>query len=180
MLGFGAFYIRDLTVFSGNLGQNSNFVFQVTLQLDGRSSQTTGHLFLYLLEICASFHNNLWIKTGVISWKCWNCGQIDELYATSKVCGSFCGHQWIQYWSYSPEMPKLVPICFDLCDLDLWPWPFAWTSFLLMAITLEYFMMMRWQELCEIGVMDRQMDSEMERTIYIVRVSCQKCPICDA
>ena len=32
--------------------------------------------------------------------------------------------------SYSPEADKLG---FDLCDLDLWPWPFAWTPLLSMV-----------------------------------------------
>ena len=35
-------------------------------------------------------------------------------------------------WSYSPETAQLG---FDLCDLDLWPWPFARTSLLSMDIT---------------------------------------------
>ena len=36
-------------------------------------------------------------------------------------------------WSYGPETAKLD---FDLCDLELWPWSFAWTSFLSIAGTL--------------------------------------------
>ena len=43
-------------------------------------------------------------------------------------------------WSYSPETVKLG---FDLCDLDLCPWPFAWTSHWSLVIT-ENFMMIRW------------------------------------
>ena len=34
-------------------------------------------------------------------------------------------------WSYGPETVKLG---FDLCDPDLWPWPFAWTSLLSLVI----------------------------------------------
>ena len=41
-------------------------------------------------------------------------------------------------WSYSPEKVKLG---YELCDLDLWPWPFAWTLPWSMVITSEIFMM---------------------------------------
>ena len=37
-------------------------------------------------------------------------------------------------WRYSPETVKWS---FVLCDLDLWPWPFAWTSLLSMIIRPE-------------------------------------------
>ena len=58
-------------------------------------------------------------------------------------------------WSYSPETVKLG--C-DLCDLDLWPWPFAWTSLLSLVISPENFMMIRWWEHSQKGVTDRQTD----------------------
>ena len=60
-------------------------------------------------------------------------------------------------WNYSPETAKWG--C-DLCDLDLWPWPFAWTSRLSMVITLENFRMMWWQEHCQKGVTDGRTSSE--------------------
>ena len=58
-------------------------------------------------------------------------------------------------WSYSPETVKLGV---DLCDLDLWPWPFAWTSLLSLVITPENFMMIRWWEHGEKDVTDGQTD----------------------
>ena len=58
-------------------------------------------------------------------------------------------------WSYSPETVKLG--C-DLCDLDLWPWPFAWTSLLSLVITPENFMMIRWWEHSQKGVTDGRTD----------------------
>ena len=58
-------------------------------------------------------------------------------------------------WSYGPETAKLGV---DLCDLDLWPWPFAWTSLLSLVITPENFMMIRWLEHSQKGVTDRQTD----------------------
>ena len=54
-------------------------------------------------------------------------------------------------WSYSPETAKLG--C-DLCDLDLWPWPFAWMLPWSLVITPENFMMIQWWEHSQKGVTD--------------------------
>ena len=51
----------------------------------------------------------------------------------------------------------------DLCDLHLWPWPFAWTSLLSLAITPEDFMMIRWWQHSQKGVTDRQMNGQTDR-----------------
>ena len=58
-------------------------------------------------------------------------------------------------WSYSPETVKFG--C-DLCDLDLWPRPFAWTLPWSLVITPENFMMIGWWEHSQKGVTDRQTD----------------------
>ena len=65
-------------------------------------------------------------------------------------------------WSYSPETVKLG--C-DLCDLDLWPWPFAWTLLWSLVITPENFMMIRWWEHSQKGVTDGRTDGWTENTI---------------
>ena len=65
-------------------------------------------------------------------------------------------------WSYSPETVKLG--C-DLCDLDLWPWPFAWTLLWSLVITPENFMMIPWWEHSQKGVTDGQTDRRTENTI---------------
>ena len=65
--------------------------------------------------------------------------------------------------SYSPETVKLG--C-DLCDLDLWPWPLAWTLPWSLVITPENFMMIRWWEHSQKGVTDRQTDVQTENTIH--------------
>ena len=65
-----------------------------------------------------------------------------------QLCAWFHCHMWIQTGVKSPETAKLGV---DLCDLDLWPWPFAWTSLLTMVITPEHFMMIRWWEHGEQG-----------------------------
>ena len=46
--------------------------------------------------------------------------------------------------------------------LDLWPWPFAWTSLLSLVITPENFMMIWWWEHSQKGVTDRQ-DGQTDR-----------------
>ena len=50
----------------------------------------------------------------------------------------------------------------DLCDLDLWPWPFAWTSLLSLVITPENFMMIGWWEHSQKGVTDRRTDRQTD------------------
>ena len=65
-------------------------------------------------------------------------------------------------WSYSPETVKLG---FDLCDLNLWPWPFAWTLLWSLVITPENFMMIRWWEHSEKGGTDGQTDGQTDNTI---------------
>ena len=44
---------------------------------------------------------------------------------------------------------------FKLCDLNLWPGHFTWTSLLAMVITSEIFMTIRWWEHSEKGMTDR-------------------------
>ena len=51
----------------------------------------------------------------------------------------------------------------DLCDLDLWPWPFAWTLPWSNVITPENFMMIRWWEHSQKGVRDGRTDGQTER-----------------
>ena len=65
----------------------------------------------------------------------------------------------VSNWSYGPETAKWGH---DLCDLDLWLWPFAWTSRLWMVITPENFKMIRWQENCQKGVADRRRDGRTD------------------
>ena len=66
-------------------------------------------------------------------------------------------------WNYSPETAKLG--C-DLCDLDVWPWPFAWTLPWSLVMTPENFMMIRWWEHSQKGVMDRRTDRRTKNTIH--------------
>ena len=88
-----------------------------------------------------------------------------------QLCAWFHCHMWIQTGVKSPETAKLGV---DLCNLDLWPWPFAWTSLLTMVITPENFMMIQWWEHGEKGVTDRrtdrQTDGRTENKIHFVEL----------
>ena len=102
--------------------------------------------------------------------------KIDDFFSRHGVNLKFNGWSWKQYgtsskqhqalciissshvnsnWSCSPETVKLG---FDLCDLDLWPWPFAWTPLWSLEISPENFMMIRWREYSQKGVTDGQTD----------------------
>ena len=54
-------------------------------------------------------------------------------------------------WSYGQETAKWGH---DLCDLHLWPWPFAWTSHRSMVINAENLGIIRRQEHCQKSVTD--------------------------
>ena len=53
---------------------------------------------------------------------------------------------WYDFWVFTSVT----------LTVDLWPWPFAWTSLLSLVKTPENFMMIWWQEHCEKGVTNRQ------------------------
>ena len=88
-----------------------------------------------------------------------NLGQIQKLQGTSPkhhqaiciISSSYVNSNW----NYRPETVKSGV---DLCDLDLWPWPFAWTSLLSLVMTPENFMMIQWWEHSQKGVTDGQTD----------------------
>ena len=133
---------------------------------------------LYYFKLCASFHYHWWIQTGVTVRKHPNWVKIDDFF--SRLTLKFDGWPWKTIgsspkqhqalciisssyvnsnWSYRPEMATLDV---DLCDLDLWPWPFAWTSLLLLVITPENFMMIRWWEYSQKGMTDRRTDGRTD------------------
>ena len=125
---------------------------------------------LCCFKLCASFHSHLWIQTGVTVRKRPNWVRMDNFLAVwpgnmtndlEKQQGtSSQQHQALciislpyvnTNWSYSPETAKWGH---DLCDLDLWPWPFAWILLLSIVITPENLMMIQWEEHCEKGMTD--------------------------
>ena len=154
------------------------FVSRVTLQFDVWHWKTTGHLF----NATSSFvHHFVAIYVFKLSYspETPNLGQIRRflepcdleiwrmtlknhrapLLCCFQLCAWFHFHMWIQTGVKSPETVKLGV---DLCDLDLWPWPFAWTSLLTMVITQENLMMIRWWEHGDKGVTDGQTDKRTD------------------
>ena len=62
------------------------------------------------------------------------------LLSPFKLCGSFHRHMWIKTGVTVPKRLNWVLTSVTL-TFELWPWPFAWTSFLSMVITPVNFVM---------------------------------------
>ena len=77
----------------------------------------------------------------------------------------FHHHMWIQTGVTVRKRLSWVVTSVTL-TFDLWPWPFAWTSLLSLVITPENFVMIRWWEHSQKGVIDRQTDRRTENTIH--------------
>ena len=85
-----------------------------------------------------------------------------------KLCVSFLNHLWIHTGVMVRKCPNWSKICFDLSDLNLWPWPLAWTSLLSLVIISENF---RWFD--DNNIMKRvwRMDGQTDRTIHKAALS---------
>ena len=165
-----------------NSGQNRRFFFSlVTLKFDGWPSKTIGHLFYatssFVKQFIAIGEFKLELQSGnaqsgsnsVIFSAVWPWNLTDYLEKQQGTCSK--QHQAIciispsyvnSNWSYSPETVKMGH---DLCDLDLWPWTFAWTSHSSLVTTSENFMMIRWW--CHRQT-DRQTDRQTESVIKLL------------
>ena len=84
------------------------------------------------------------------------------LLSIIKLYASFHHHMWIQTGVTVRKRSSWVVTSVTL-TFDLWPWPFAWTSLLSLVITPENFMMIRWWEHSQKGVMDGQTDRQTDR-----------------
>ena len=84
------------------------------------------------IKLCASFHDHIWIQTGVAVQKRAIWVKIDGFF--SRVTLKF----------------------------DLWPWSFAWTSLLSLVITTENVMMIPGWEHSQKGRMDGRTESFIE------------------
>ena len=83
------------------------------------------------------------------------------LLSIIKLYASFHHHMWIQTRVTVRKRLSWVLTSVTL-TLDLWPWPFAWTSLLSLVITSENFMMIWWWEHGEKGVTDRRTDGQTD------------------
>ena len=84
------------------------------------------------------------------------------LLSIIKLYASFHHHMWIQTRVTVRKRLSWVLTSVTL-TFDLWPWPFAWTSLLSLAINPENFMMIWWWEHGEKGVTDRRTDRRTDR-----------------
>ena len=154
-----------------------DFLSRVTLKSDGWPWKTIGHLFYatssFVHHFTAIGGFKLELQSGnaqfgsnsTIFLAMWPGNLTDDLEkqlgTSPKQHKALCiiSSSYVNSnWSYSPATAKLG---YDLCDLDLWPWPFAWTSLLSLAITPENFVMIRWWEHSQKGVTDRQTDNHL-------------------
>ena len=140
-----------------------DFFSRVTLQFDVWPLKNNRAPLLYCFKLCASFHNHLWIQTGVTVrkrpiwvkfddffeprdleiWQMTLKNNRAPLLSNIKLCASFHHHIWIQTGVTVRKRLSLVLTPVTL-TFDLWPWPFAWTLLWSSVITPENFMMIRW------------------------------------
>ena len=79
-----------------------------------------------------------------------------------KLCASFHRHICIQTVVMVRKWLNWVLTSLTL-TIDLWPWPFAWTSPLSMVLTPDNFMMIQWWKHSEKGVTDGPTDRRTDR-----------------
>ena len=106
---------------------------RVTLKFDRWPWKTIGHLF---------YATSRFVKNNRAPLLC-----------HIKLCASFHCHIWLQTGVTVRKWLNWVLTSVTL-TFDLWSLPFPWISLLSMVITPENFMMIRWWEHSEKGVMD--------------------------
>ena len=114
------------------------FLYRVILTFDGWPWKTIG---LTHFKLCASFSSHWWIQTGARVRKCPFLSKSATFFVPCdreirwmnlknnrapflcylNLCASFRIHLWIQTWVMIRKSPNWGKICFDLCDLDIWP-----------------------------------------------------------
>ena len=123
-----------------NSGQNRRFFVRVTSIFDEWPWKTIRHLFyatssfVHRFTTIGEFKLELQSGVKIAYFSAPVTVKFDTWHDTWKIVGylpyttssSVHGFVAICDWSYRPE--TLGKICFDLCDFDLRPWPFAWTS----------------------------------------------------
>ena len=142
---------------------------------------------LCCFKLCASFHSHQWIQTGVrvrngskrvkivdflarvtLKFDWWPWKTKEHLsYTNSSFVHNFIAISKFKLELESGNAPfgsKFLLTSLTL-TFDRSPWPFAWISLLAMVITPENFMMIRWWEHSEKGVMDGQTDGQTDRAV---------------
>ena len=164
------------------------FLSHVTLKYDGLPWKSIGHhsyaasSFVHHFIAIVKFKLELQSGNGQFGSKStfflavWPWNLMDDLkknraplLSNIKLCASFHCHRWIQTGVRVGKRRGVMT-----CDLDLWPWPFAWTSHLSMVITPENFRIIRWQEHCQQGVTDGRTDGQTDRRkeVFLELLGC--------
>ena len=154
----------------------------MTLKFNGWPSKTIGHLFYatssFVHHFVAIGEFKLELESGnaqsgsnsTLFRAVWPWNLTDDLTFKNnraplpsiiKLYASFHHHMWIQTGVTVRERLSWVLTSVTL-TLDLWPWPYVWASLLLLAITPENFMMIRWWEHGEKGLTDGQTDGQTD------------------
>ena len=72
----------------------------------------------------------------------------------------------------------MAKLSFYICDLDLWPWPFTWTTLLSLAIIPENFMMIRCRNRVKRwdGRTEGRTDRTIDRAWSQLKINRRACP----
>ena len=84
------------------------------------------------------------------------------LLSNIKLYASFHHHMWIQTGVTVWKLLSWFVTSMTL-NIDLWPWPFAWTLLWSLVTTPENFMMIRWWEHSLKGVTGGRTDRQTDR-----------------
>ena len=139
-----------------------------------------------LVQAFASFHRHLWIQTGIIVRKCpillkigyyWRITLKNNrapLLCYFKFCAPLDSHQWNITGVTARKRLYWVLTSVTLV-FDIWPWPFAGTLQLSLAITPGNLMVTRWWEHSEDGVTDGQTSCLVEAKIHHLKCTLLNC-----
>ena len=154
-------------------GSKSTIFFShVTLKFDGWHWKTIGHLFYvassfvqHFIAICeiklelqfrnAQFASKSTIFCPLMALK----NNRAHLLCYFQLCATFHSHLWNQTGVTVRKSPNWNKICFDLCDLDLWPLTLTLCTDITF-VNSNNFMMMRWKEHGDKGAKGGQTDGQ--------------------
>ena len=146
-------------------------------------------------QMSASFRSHRWITTRATvcsiqvnigdfrpMWP-WNLRDVlkktigNLVYATSSLVNHsvvFCEFK-LKLRSGNAKIGAKFVLTSVTLILDFWPWPFAWTSLLLMVISLANSMMIGWGKHCKrVWRTDGQTDKQIDGTAHWAAWSLQK------
>ena len=139
-----------------------DFLSRVTLKFDGWPWKTIGNIFYVASSLMHHFiaigefklnlqsgnaqfgsKSAIFCPVWLEIWRMTLKTNRAPLLSNIKLCASFHHHMWIQTGVTVRKRLSWVMTSVTL-TFDLWPWPFAWTSLLSLAITPENFVMIWW------------------------------------